>query len=735
MAGWTSGAIAFFMTMFARMNFKALISIALVCLCFSLVPGQGYAQLSGSLKQTIATERATTTLAPAMRGGAPGGTVWFVFRQELAPEWHVYWRNPGDSGLPLELNWRVPDGFSVDDVIYPTPERIPVGPFVNYGHHGEPVFLAQMHVPEDAIPGETATITLSATWLICEEICVPESADFSITLPIVDNPVPDEVEAGYLATARAAHPTTLGEQAQFYADAERLVLSIPKTALSVADIENVYFFAAVEGLVAPSSPQVTADGDGRLLIDLPVGVAYAPEEMSALNGVLTFEAAGRNYAYSLIAEQAAGPAPTLIPDVAARRALADASSLGWFGIATLILAAFLGGIILNAMPCVFPIIFVKAASFLNAAGDQQSTIRRHGLIYTLGVLATFLALGGGLLLLRAGGAQVGWGFHLQSPWVVALSAYVLVLVGLNLAGMFEIGGNLQNIGAGLASRSGDAGAFFTGVLAVFVAAPCVGPFLSAPIGAAVILPPVLGVLIFLAMGAGLSAPYLALSFSPALAARLPKPGAWMKIARQALAFPVFAAAAYFVWVFAQQSGATGLAAIFAGVTFLSVGAWLYGLSQTQKASLRWGALVAVAIAIVPIANVSGSGTGVGAIQTPGSGGYGELSAVPFDEEVIAEMRGAGRGVFVDFTAAWCVVCQFNKATILSRPGLAALFNSSDIQLMSADWTRRDPVITEALAKHGANGVPLYVYFPPSGEPIVLPLPLTRSAIEAAINRE
>ena len=666
----------------------------------------------------VDTEYASSIFLPEKTAFVPGETTWLAFAQELEPNWHVYWKNPGDSGLPLELNWTLPDGFNAGDVVYPTPERIPVGPLANFGHHGAPVFLVPITVDEN-VTGADATLNVSATWLICEEICVPETGDFELTMPVADEAENFPLGVIKIKEARSATPTELEGKARFAATAEALVLEV-EAPEGIA--ENVLFFPEKEGLIEPAAEQIVALNGGRLSVMMTPGFDYDPTAVDSLKGVLATTdkpPAG----FSLTAEKDASLAPPATASAPVAAVTSDQSNLP-----ILIVAAFFGGMLLNIMPCVFPIIFIKAASLMKSAqSGEAGAIRRDGVLYTAGVVATFILIGGALLALRAGGEQLGWGFHLQSPLVVAMSAYILFLVGLNLSGVFNIGQSLQGAGGGLADKGGAAGAFFTGALAVLVAAPCIGPLLSAPMGAAVLLPPLWGMLIFIFMALGLAAPYLILSFVPALGRMLPKPGPWMKIFKQLLAFPVFAAAAYFLWVLAQQTGGTGLAKALFGAIMLAFAAWLFELSKgdgSRALMIRAGSAVAALAAIFPVVQLE---TAEASVATGGKHGA-FADAVAYDEAAIATFRKEGRPVFVDFTAAWCVTCQFNKLTIFSKPSLAAAFEAENVAVMVADWTSRDPEITKALEAFGANGVPLYVYYPPKGEPQVLPLPITEKAI-------
>lgn len=669
---------------------------------------------SPATAQTVVTGHAQTRLLPERTAVEPGGTLWLALDQKLEPGWHVYWKNPGDSGLPLDLRWRLPDGFSAGEPVYPLPEQIKIGPLANFGHSGAATFLIPIAVPP-SVSADKVAIGLKATWLICEEICVPEEGAFSLTLPVVSAGEPHPEGAPVVAAARQALPVPVA--ATFSARKGGVMLeTAPPDKFTSA-----FFFPEMEGLIEPSADQDAVRKEGKLIIRTEGGFAYSPERLENVKGVLVFEGEdGARFGYDIDASARAGRAP-------AGPGQLDGGLDG--GLVGLLFAAFVGGMLLNIMPCVFPVLFIKAAGLAKGVGAAPEIARRDGLLYAAGVVATFGALGGLLLALRAGGEALGWGFHLQTPAVVLLSAYVLFMVGLNLSGVFSVGSSLQNVGAGAAARGGPFGAFLTGALAVFVAAPCIGPLLSAPMGAAATLPAASGMAIYLALALGFALPFTALSVFPAFGRLLPKPGAWMSVLKQLLAFPVFAGAAFFLWVLTEQTGTAGLARALAGALLLAFAAYVFERSKggPLPSLSRAASAAAVLLALLGAVNLK--------LATPAPDeepSYGRLKAIAYDEAEIESLRTSGRGVFVDFTAAWCITCQVNKVTVLSSKSLAGVFAERKVTLMSADWTRRDPVITEALARFGANGVPLYVYYPPSGDPLVLSQPLSERAIVAAI---
>ena len=669
---------------------------------------------------TIRTERTTTQLAPETTGFVPGETLWFAVHQDIVYPWHVFWINPGDAGLPLALEWSLPDGFEVGDIIHPAPERIPVGPLASFAHIEEAVYLVPVRTPSDLSVGGDIEFSINASWQVCETVCILEEGSFELTLPVLSASEKIATRASWFEVARAGAPLVAPEDAILSKVDGDLILSVP--GITPSELNDVFFFPELEGLTEAAAPQIATVEEGGVKVAMTPG--YVPAEAGAeIRGLLAIGApSGEREVYQVTAIADASVATTAPVRVA--------TSAGGLGIGTLLLLAFAGGVILNVMPCVFPIVFVKAASLM-AHSHDAGAVRRHGVIYTGGVVFSFLLMGGLLLALRAGGEQLGWGFHLQSPVIVALSAYTLFLVGLNLAGVFHVGESLQGTGAGLAQREGAVGSFATGALAVVVAAPCIGPLLSAPMGAALLQPAIIGILIFLVMALGLAAPYLLLSFAPRIGRFLPKPGAWMETLKQALAFPVFGAAAYFVWVFARQTGSGSLGLLIGGAVFLAFAAWGFQKSKAGGIGalfLRAAAGLAAAIALAPLMRIEPAPVADSSISR-----YGALKAASFSDEAVEDSLASGQPVFAVFTAAWCVTCQVDKLTIFSNSDVASAMDAENVSVLVADWTVRDEKITAALERFGASGVPFYVYYPVTGAPEALPLPLTQDRLLKIVN--
>ncbi|MDP3298950.1 MAG: protein-disulfide reductase DsbD family protein [Phenylobacterium sp.] len=659
---------------------------------------------------------------------APGQTIQVALRQEIDKGWHTYWRNPGDSGEATKIAWTLPPGWSAGDFVWQPPEPQPAGPLVNYGYSGEVILPMTLTAPADAPVGQTVTLRAAAAFLVCEEICIPEDALLELTLPVQAQAAqPAGRWARPITRALEAAPQRSDLAAVFENSDQGLRLAITGAALAGADLAGSYFFPFDGAVIDHAAPQSIERGPEGLTLGLTASYAFQmPEPPQTMAGVLK---AGDAY-FEIEAQAGALPAEAAgLGPPAARNGGLSAAGLG---LPLALVFAVLGGLILNLMPCVFPILAMKAASLAGHA-HEASGARRQGLAFLAGVLVTFLALAGVLIIAQAAGGAVGWGFQLQSPPVVAALALLMLAVALNLSGVFEVGSSLQGVGSGLASRGGLAGAFFTGVLAVVVAAPCTAPFMAPALGWALTQNAASSLLVFAALGLGFAAPFVAVAFAPGLLARLPRPGPWMNHLRRVLAFPMYGAAAWLLWVLTLQAGPMAMARLLAAAIVLALAAWLYGLSQVRSGglALRGGAAVLAALAVV--AALFPAYQGAAAPGAEASGAVAELPYEPYSAARLAELRARGTPVFVNFTAAWCVTCQVNEQVALARQGVAESLAATGAVYLKGDWTRKDDVIAAELARHGRAGVPLYLVYDARGsEPVILPQILTEGLVVRAL---
>ena len=681
--------------------------------------------------QPVNTGHLVAELAPRAQGIAPGQTLHVALVQKIQDGWHTYWRNPGDSGEPTRIEWTLPPGWSAGEFVWPTPHRLPVGPLVNYGYEGQVILPVPVTAPADAAPGQTVTLKGRATFLVCEEICIPESADLTLSLPVVAAPAPAHPQwDGPIRKALAEAPKPAGLTAAFQKDAAGVKLAIVGAPLKGADVSDAYFFPFSGTAIDHAKPQPIERGAEGLTLTLTPGVDFQTGDPQDLSGVLSLG----ETAYEVTA--AAGPLPAAAAGLGPPPARVSGGGAGALNLATAALFGLLGGLILNLMPCVFPVLAMKAASLAGHGGGAHAEARRQGLAFGAGVLVTFLALAGVLIALKAAGSAVGWGFQLQSPPVVAALALLMLAVALNLSGVFEVAGSLQNVGSGLARRGGTTGAFFTGTLAVVVAAPCTAPFMGPALGWALTQSAAAALTVFLALGIGFAAPFVAVAFVPALLDRLPTPGAWMETFRKALAFPMYAAGAWLVWVLAQQTGPEGLARLLAAAIVVALAAWLAGIAQRRALQggrpLAYG-LAAGVLAVLALAAVVGPRYAEAA-QGPATASAGGVPYETYSPARLAELRAAGTPVFVNYTAAWCVSCQVNERVALSTRGVAEALERTGAVYLKADWTKKDPQIAAELASFGRAGVPLYlVYGAGGGEPAILPALLTEGLVVRAID--
>lgn len=664
---------------------------------------------------------------------APGGTVTIALHEVIREGWHTYWRNPGDSGAPSFINWILPPGWSASDISWPYPTRLPIGPLMNYGYENEVALLLDITAPADAVPGETIILPADVGWLVCADVCIPENTSLELPLTVSAAPTPPTDESrAFFDEARGKLPLEADFAAVYEANDTRFSLRVEEPALAAAAPVDAVFFPYTDGIVEPAVAQTMGTVSNGLVLETKAGWEIADPAkrpgFAGISGVLVLTSAG-GATEAFAVEAAPGVVPALPP-------LAAESSMGlWAALAF----AFLGGIILNLMPCVLPVLSMKALALANAAGIPGEA-RREALAYTGGVVVTFLLLAIALLALRAGGSAAGWGFQLQQPIFVAALALLMFAVGLNLAGVFQVGaGRFAGMGQNLAGKGGAAGSFFTGMLAVVVATPCTAPFMAAALGYAATQSAAVLLSIFLALAMGFALPFLALGFSPSVLKHIPRPGPWMDVFKQVLAFPMFGAALWLVWVLTQQTGPDGLFAILAAALTLAFALWAFGASR--NASGRGGVLglasatLGLVLTVLLVLRV-GESVATETNASGGSLGGGSLGYENFSSERLAELRASGTPVFVNATAAWCITCLVNEQVALSSDRLKERFDQDGIIALKADWTNQNPQITALLSEYGRNGVPLYLYFAPGADVAeVLPQLLTQAIVLAALDMD
>ena len=674
------------------------------------LPGVAASSARAAESVPVQSARATASLVSDTDYAQPRRPLHLGLRLRMAPGWHTYWKNPGDAGASPDLDLTLPKGVSAGPILWPTPERLLDAGLMSYDYTGDVV------LPVEVTPGAGGlNVEARASWLACATVCVPEEGTFHLSLP--QGAAAPSVQAPLFAASFARLPRPSPFAATVGPDG---ALVLRGAGLSPETVRDAWFLPDQPDRIAQAAPQRAAVQDGEVSIQLKGAGKNA--FATALDGVVVLrDPAGQD---ASLAVSAAPGAPAGITG----GALADHLPM-----AQALLFAFVAGVILNAMPCVFPVLAMKAVGLARLSGAARGVVRRAAVSYTAGVILAFLVLGGALLAARAAGTAAGWGFQFQSPAFVTALAWVLFLVGLNLSGVYEVGAGLAGAGGGLAGRHGHLGSFFTGVLAVVVATPCTAPFMGAAVAAALAAPPGATLLVFAAMGLGLAAPYAVLALVPGAARMLPRPGPWMDVLRQALAFPMYAAVAWLLWVVSQQAGPTGVLGTAAGVVLAGFGAWVMGVAQraTGHSVRRLGRGVVLATALAAAAVLAGIA------ESPATAvAQAEENAEGFTSARFAGLRAAGRPVFVDATAAWCVTCLVNERVALAPAPVHAAFARYGIAFLRADWTRQDPEITAFLRRFGRDGVPLYVVFPASheGAPEVLPQVLTEGVVLDALRR-
>jgi thiol:disulfide interchange protein DsbD len=654
---------------------------------------------------------------------------------KLEAGWHVYWQNAGDSGEPPHIKWTLPAGITAGPLQFPAPKRLPLGPLMDFGYENEVLFPFSINVAKTAKPGP---LLAKVDWLVCREVCIPGKAELDENLPLISGPPADGNPADSALFDRLAHelPTSLPntDTAVFQPTSTGFRLAVTTGQRETQAV----FFPEDEDILDNPAPQTVTPTATGIVLDLKkdANLAKVPAQMK---GVLEL-ASGRNYEIAATPGAVAAPpaAPALpLPGTAAAPPVAPAFSFA--ALAGTVFFAFLGGLLLNLMPCVFPVLFLKGLALVQSGSEERHKLRAHGLVYTAGILVSFWALVGLLLALRAAGATLGWGFQFQSPIFLLVLAGLLFFFGLSLAGQFEIGLTLTSAGGSLAAKQGYAGSFFTGVLAVIVATPCTAPFMGAAIGYALAQPAAVTFAIFTALALGLAAPYVALTLQPAWTRLLPKPGAWMDILKQAVSVPIFGTVIWLTWVVAEAYGANLLLALLSIFLLLAIAGWFLGRWPAR----RWATFVAVLLLLTvlvacvtaPRELAEAPGALPARLSSENPTARSAAAWQPWSADGVQHALSAGQPVFVDFTAGWCLSCQVNERIALSQPEVMHAFGERNVALFKADWTREDPAITQALTALGRSGVPVYaLYAPGQNDPQLLPQVLTPGIVLDAINK-
>jgi thiol:disulfide interchange protein DsbD len=654
-----------------------------------------------------------------------GTPFWIAVRMTMEDDWHTYWKNPGDSGLPTSITWKLPQGFKADPIQWQYPERIVTPPLVSFGYHKTAVLLIRLTPPDNLEADKKVKLEGKISWLECKNVCLPGSKDFSLELPVTgESPKPDSRWMQVFSNARsnlpiADHNWTISAAA----DKNRLKIQMIAPEWFKGSLKNITFFPFKSGIISYPDEQKL---EGSILsIKRPDNAA----SIDTLQGVLVNPDGWR------------GPnsEKAILVKVKISEEL-DSSALPSSGLNSIWLAllfSFLGGMILNLMPCVLPVLSIKILGFVQNAQNKNTTPWKHGILYGIGVLVSFWVLAATLLLLRAGGEQLGWGFQLQSPAFIIILAIFMFIFGLSMFGVFEIGTSLTTIEGKTQRHEGWFGAFLSGVTATVVATPCTAPFMGSALGFALTQPVWVSMLIFTLLGVGMALPFVLFSSIPALLKFIPKPGRWMESLKQFMGFLLAATVIWLLWVLGIQLGVSLVIVILFSLLFVAVGAWIYGrwgaLNMPKKTRIRayiFSALFIITSTSAALQSIDKYGVKQGSAL---SGAEEGIEWQIFSEQLLDDMLKEGKPVFLDFTAAWCLTCQVNEQVAFSDPAVIEKFKEMDIIAMKADWTSNDEKITKALAKFGRNSVPLYVFYSAAdGKPTLLPEIITPDIVLHAI---
>jgi thiol:disulfide interchange protein/DsbC/DsbD-like thiol-disulfide interchange protein len=720
-------------------NAKLLFAIILIAIQAIITQATGQNQsLSVATTGTsvVTTERVRAELmAHAPQGVAVSGdkidanTVWVGLQLAHQPHWHTYWKNSGDSGAPTTLEWILPVGVMAGDIAWPTPQKIRISTLANYGYEGTVLLAVPLIITPDFKPAglnKELNVKLKAQWLACKQECVPEEGEFALTIPVQSSTA---INAAVFNAVKSKWPQPLN-QAVSKVDVQAKSLLLTVTGLPAAlQGKTLEAFPEVSELIETAATPTQSWLGNVWTANIPLSALRANSPASVpwvlkvgdQSWYTVASVTGGAASWPKVESTAVSPALTaaLESNKSTASDVASNSAAGSdVGMWASLVGAFLGGLILNLMPCVFPVLAIKVVSFSQHSSHSEVRLHRQsGIAYLVGVVLSFVLLGGLMLALRAAGEQLGWGFQLQSPAVVAALAVLFTIIGLNLAGLFEFGSVLPSNIASARAKHPMVDSFLSGILAVAVASPCTAPFMGASLGFALGLPAVQALMIFAAIGVGMALPFVLASFIPAVARALPRPGAWMDTFKKLMAFPMFATVVWLVWVLGQQSGIDGAGALLLILLATAMLLWTFTLQGRTRIWLGLFSLLALVYSIVSF------GPQITKLAEPVATSSNSTNTTErwqaWAPNRVEQLLAEGKPVFVDFTAAWCVTCQYNKKTTLANAELLANFDAKKINMLRADWTRRDPAITAALAKLGRNGVPVYVFYAPGKAPVVL----------------
>lgn len=687
-----------------------------------------------ALAQGEEAEHVRVELIPARTHVAAGEILPVAIRQSIESGWHTYWINPGDSGATPRFSWTLPDGVRAGPVEWPAPHRIPYANLINLGYEGQVTLLQEFQMP-DTLPSGAMTLSAQVEILVCKDICIPEFKTLPLSLNDPDRPAVDN--SAVIAMARAMLPMPFEGTGTYKTDGNDLIVTVTGNAIPAPARSDVTLLPVEWGIVKnTAATRIDHAGENALILRQERD-SRALSEITSLPVLLTYSTEEGQYT-ALALTLTPDPALAASPQAkAAPEQNTGAPAPTHLNFAQAALFALLGGIILNLMPCVFPVLSIKALKLVQLREQGRGALLASGLAYTAGILLSFALLGGALLAVRAAGSAIGWGFQLQNPLVILALSYLLFVIGLNLSGLFQIGGTFTNAGGSLAAKNGLTGTFFTGVLATLVATPCTAPFMAGALGYALTQSGAVAMAVFLALGLGLALPYLLFCIVPKLIRVLPRPGIWMEKFKEVLAFPMYASAAWLVWVFAMQTGPAGILWALCGMVAIAFALWL--LMHRPKNRLGRAAIIALTLLALLFSATPFLHKGVLQIPGPEAAPEARLSAAAFSENLLAQSLAGENPVFVYMTAAWCITCKVNERVALDAPETIALFRTKNVVTLKGDWTNMNPEITAFLKSYGRSGVPLYVFYGPPDkttgtrpEPVVLPQILTPGIVARAL---